>query len=156
MVSVDEFWVVSERMASLLEDWGLTGYELQPVVHVGSDKNKQPAYQLIPKHLLPPWSKEMRFLYHEGEGIVRCSACNMRARVEFPFHYDRSSLMSLKDFNYTSDWIAGRWVHHQMLVSATFRRLVLENGIARDARYIDIAKTGLKDWFFRPIIVVDR
>ena len=47
--------VISEKLANLFHEAGLTGYELRPVHHYTSRPGNGPAlYQLIPTHTLPP------------------------------------------------------------------------------------------------------
>lgn len=152
-----EFLVVSEKMAALLSEWRLSGYELREVIHAGSDKGQQAVLQLVPTNVLPHWSKQMRFLYPAHLEQDRCAVCGLTGRLEYPYHYDRETLTDIKDFNLASDWTVVTWAGsflagHRVLVSARFRRLVLDSGIALDARYTN--NPGSKHWFFEPIVIV--
>jgi hypothetical protein len=68
MVNVESaFWIVSEKMARLMEDWGITGYELQEVAHKGPSSGKVPCYLLVPIETLPAWSSKMPRIYFVTE-----------------------------------------------------------------------------------------
>lgn len=81
MVNVGAYWVVSEKMARLMEDWKLSGLELKPVIHKGPEKGKQPAYQIVPSSTMPNWSKEMKHYYFANEHR-RCKTCGIRGRID--------------------------------------------------------------------------
>lgn len=148
-----EFLVVSERMAALLNEWGLSGYVLRNVTHAGPEKGQQTVFQLVPTNVLPPWSRHMRFLYPAHLEQHRCPMCGLRGRLEYPYHYDRDVLTDIKDFNIASDWtVLSFGAVHSVLVSANFRKRVLDSGIAVDARYT--RNPGDRHWFFEPVVVV--
>ncbi len=54
LVYVDKKIVISDKIVSLLEKWNLTGYRIEQVTHVGAEKFKTDAYQVVPTNILPP------------------------------------------------------------------------------------------------------
>lgn len=53
MVNVGtDYWVLSEKMAQLMEEWKISGYELKEIIHSGK-MNGQCGYQVIPTNTLP-------------------------------------------------------------------------------------------------------
>lgn len=153
MVFVDrQFLVISEKMAELLEEWKMTGYDLKPVTHYGDQEDHQPAYQLIPTNVLPALSKGTPNL--EILGMRKCPECNLRGTVKYPLHYNSYDLTQTKhDFNVTEEYfVNGNTLTRMPLVSSRFRQLVIEHGITPDIRSGE--ETGEMDWRFEPIAIV--
>lgn len=153
MVIVDrQFLVISEKMAVMLEEWKMTGYDLKPVTHYGDQADRQSAYQLIPTNVLPPLSRETPNL--EILGMRKCPVCNLRGTVKYPLHYSSSDLhLSKQDFNVTEEYfINGNSLTKMPLVSSRFRQLVIQHGITPDIRSGE--ETGEMDWRFEPIATV--
>lgn len=159
MVNVGtDFWVVSEKMAALMEKWDITGYTLKEVIHSGKN-SPQPVFQVIPTNILPPWSSAMKHYYFVTQSEGQCSECDIRGRIDYPYHYDKSDLeqYSITDISMMREWKSnGQWAYHPTFISNRFRRLLIENGITSDVRDIYAKNYKSKDWLFDPVIVVDN
>ncbi|MEH7388805.1 hypothetical protein, partial [Bacillus sp. JJ1474] len=156
MVNVGAFWVVSEKMAELMNNWGITGYELKPVIHKGTVKGKQPAYQIIPTNTLPSWSNEMKHYYFATEEQEQCKDCGIRGRIDGPYIYIQKDLIdAAKDIYLPQEWTHnGKYVYRKTLFSKKFRDLIIENKISRDIRKMSDFKYGSQDWVFKPILLI--
>lgn len=145
------FWVVSEKMAELMDNWRLTGYDLRPVIHKGADKGKQPA------HSFPPWSKAMTHYYFATEEQNKCKNCRVKGRVAGFYTYNKEDIKSVKlDVFHTAEWShKGKYVYRKTLFSKAFRNLILEHKISKDVRGVYNKKYGSKDWVFEPTIIVE-
>lgn len=153
LVNVGAYWVVSEKMARLMEDWKLSGLELKPVIHKGPEKGKQPAYQIVPSSTMPNWSKEMKHYYFTNEHR-RCKTCGIRGRIDGPYHYDKKDLINMNKDVYLAAELTSdvRYVARRTLFSKKFRDLVIEHKISKDVRNLE--RFGPRDWAFEPIIPV--
>lgn len=146
--------VISERFAEKLAQWQVTGYELAPVVHRGKGSGV-PAYQLIPTSRLPAGGSTMRFLYPPHLQDRLCPLCDWRRKMIMPLHYEKVALENAQDINMTTDIVAAADdTAHAIVISARLRRLILESGLALNARYDQEAKTDGRHWFFEPIVLV--
>lgn len=161
MVNVGtDYWVISEKMAQLMEEWKITGYKLQEVIHVGK-KNSQPAYQVIPTNTLPAWSTEMKHYEFITGNEDWCQKCNINGRVDYPYHYDKSDLEKypIQDINIMKEWTSSGvngWAYRPLFVSKRFRDLLIQNKITREVLNMSDNNYQSKDWFFEPVIVVDK
>lgn len=157
MVNVGtDYWVVSERMASLMEEWRITGYTLKEVIHSGKN-SPQPAFQVIPTSVLPPWSSEMKHYYFVTQQEGQCSTCDIRGRIDYPYHYNKSDLehYPITDMMRMREWKPnGQWAYHSTFISKRFRNLLIENEITGDVRDIYAKNYKSKDWIFNPVIPV--
>lgn len=144
LVYVDKKLVVSEKIASLFEDWKLTGYRLEQVEHKGSEKNKYNAYQIIPTNILPP--QEIPEVLKNDPHVLKlkCPACGTGGHLIFPYHYHESVIKQMKDFNLPHEYIAlnSKKVSRTILFSANLKKLLIESKIAD------------KNWDFIPTIVM--
>lgn len=139
MLNVDtDYWIASEEMLKLMQDWKITGYKLEEVIHKGSAEGKQTYYQIIPRHTLPPWSLEMKHYHFVTHKEARCSACDIRGRIDYPYHYDENALSGkYMDINMMKEWVATAnwgWAYHPVFISRRFRELLIEYKITRDVR----------------------
>lgn len=101
-----------------------------------------------------------QYIFIEGDED-RCKKCNIRGRVDYPYHYDQSDLEKypIKDFNIMREWSANGvngWAIRPVFVSKRFRDLLIENGITRDIRDIYDENFTSRDWYFEPVIIVDK
>lgn len=158
MVNVGvDYWVVSEKMALLMEKWDITGYKLQEVIHSGK-KTAQTAFQILPTNILPSWSSVMKHYYFITETDDQCSICNIRGRIDYPYHYNKTDIEKnpIKDINILQEWKSnGQWAYHSIFFSKRFRDLLIDNGITRDVRNMYDNNYKSKDWLFDPVIIVD-
>ncbi len=92
--------VITERLASLFHEAGLTGYELRPVHHYTSRPEREPVlYQLIPTHILPPMAVP-------PTRVSPCSRCGRPLLKLFAeIFYKRTDLKraGFQDFNLTQE-----------------------------------------------------
>lgn len=152
-----DYWVVSEKMARLMEEWKITGFELQEVIHSGK-KEGQPAYQVIPTNILQAWSTEMKHYYFITEPEERCPVCNIKGRVDYPYHYNKLDLEQnpIKDIDIMTEFCSnGSWAYRPVFISKRFRDLLIENGITREVLNMYDDNYGSRDWLFRLVIIVD-
>ena len=155
MVFVEgEHLVVSQLMAERLEQWKMTGFRLEPVIHKGDEDERQPAYRLIPTHDLPAWSDQTPCL--EIVGKRKCPVCNRRGYIHYPPHYNRSDLIGhVQDFNMTREYIVdGNRIRRLPIVSAALRERVIQHKITDDVRSND--DYGEFDWRFVPVIISEK
>lgn len=132
------FTLISDRMARVLENEGITGYELRPVVHVGSEKKRKEVYQFVVKNIMPPLSSKMRY---EPMPREYCSSCGITGRFRWPFHYDSSSLKAVKDFNLSYEYTDnGSYFERDIIISRKARELLINLKVQKD---------------FQPVIVVE-
>lgn len=153
-----QFWVVSERMAQLMEEWGLKGYSLREVIHKGKAAGSVPGYQLLPTTVLPPWSDKMRHYFFVDEEDEYCTACGVKGRVDYPYHYDKSQIETVDtDLAWSKEFTNnGSYAYHSLLISSRFRRLLLDHKLSRDVRSMFDKSYGRNDWFLEPVIVVNE
>lgn len=135
MVNVGtDYWVVSEKMAHFMEDWKITGYKLQEVIH-SRKKDGQRAYQIIPTNMLLPWSTEMKhYQFIKRDKGWLCRRCNINGRIDYPYHYDKSDLEKypIQDMNIMREWTSSGingWAYRPVFVSKRFRDLLIEHNI---------------------------
>lgn len=154
MVNVGPFWVVSEKMVDLMDNWNLKGYDLNPVEHKGPEAGRQQAYQIIPKTTLPNWSSQMVHFYYATE--PEPCVCGIKRTRNGPFHYDKEDLKDIEsDIYLPAEWSHdGRFLYKKTLFSKKFRDLMIENKISKDIRGSNDEKYGSKDWLLEPVILV--
>ncbi|WP_145977188.1 hypothetical protein [Paenibacillus sp. 32O-W] len=138
-----------------MEDWGITGYELQEVAHKGPSSGKVPCYLLVPIETLPAWSSKMPRIYFVTE--EHCHDCGIQGRITGPFHYDKTDLNNhANDVYFSNEYISNRrWAYRATVISKRFRDLLIENKITRDVRDMHSTKYGSRDWLFDPVIIVE-
>ncbi|WP_018750363.1 hypothetical protein [Paenibacillus sanguinis] len=156
MVNIDSmFWVVSEKMAELMAEWNITGYQLKEVEHRGKPENRVPAYQLITENSLPPLSPNTKYYYFVSEPEERCDVCGIKGKVHYPYLYDQSDIENYtNDLYLVNEWASnGSYAYHRLLLSQRFRSLLLENKITRDVRSLYEDNYGSKDWFMTPVFI---
>lgn len=156
MVNIDGmFWVVSEKMADLMSEWKLTGFDLKEVSHRGKPENKLPAYRLIINNSLPPLSSNAGFYYFVSEPEERCATCSVKGRINYPFLYNKSDIENYTDDLYLlNEWESnGSNVYHPLFLSQRFRKLLLEHRITKDIRSLYDSDYGPKDWFMTPVFI---
>lgn len=158
MVNVGvDYWVVSEKMAYLMKEWEITGYELREVIHSGK-KPAQPVFQVIPTNVLPSWSSEMKHYYFITEPEERCQTCNIRGRIDYPYHYNKRDLEQypIKDINIMKDLKSnGSWAYRPVFLSKRFRDLLIENGITREVINRDDDNYKSRNWLFEPVVIIE-
>lgn len=159
MLNVDtDYWIVSEQMLRMMEEWKITGYKLEEVIHKGSAENKQAYYQIIPQHTLPPWSSEMKHYYFATQKEGQCPSCGIRGKIDYPYHYDHAVLNgNYMDINIMKEWAttgAWGWAYHPVFISRRFRDLLIENKVTRDVRDAFSKSYGSKDWLLEPVIII--
>ena len=156
LVNVGAHWVVSEKMAALMYNWGLSGYELKEVLHKGPEKGKQPAYQIVPTATFPKWSQEMKPYYFYTEKDRICKSCGIKGLINGAYLYNREDLLDLNNDIYVTHEFSHDWkyVYSPTILSKKFRDLIIEHKITKDIRGIDDPRYGSKDWLLDPIIVL--
>lgn len=150
-----QFWVVSEKMAQLMEEWGLKGYTLREVSHKGKAAGAVPGYQLLPTTELPPWSDKMRHYFFVDEEEEYCTVCGVKGRVDYPYHYDKSQIETIDtDLAWSKEFTNnGSYAYQSLLISSKFRRLLLEHKLSRDVRSNFDKSYGSNDWLLYPVII---
>jgi hypothetical protein len=144
IVFVDQELVISEKMAELFNNWGLTGYRLEQVNHYGSPKNKRTAYQIVPTNILPPQNLPDSYLNDPVVNKLKCPTCRTGGHLFYPHHYNEAVLDRIQDFNFAHEYRArGPYeVRRVLLISSNVRKRLIENGIAND------------EWDYRPVIII--
>jgi len=111
--------VISERLARLIQEAQLKGYELRPVRHRSNRLRDEPVlYQLFVTHALSPVAPPTQ--------VRTCSDCGRPGLELFTeIYYRRQDLekTGVKDFNQTMEW------RHWIIVSQKVYRLFLEQKI---------------------------
>lgn len=155
MVNVnEEYWVITEKLANLIFEWDLKGFELKD--GISNNTNGQKLYQLIPKVIMPPLSNLMKYYFIDRREW--CSNCDLRNWFAGPFQYDASALQNLQtDFAITNELnILGSLAYRPLLVSSRFRKLIIENKISKEVLNLRDPKYKSYDWFFEPIMVNEK
>ena len=147
-------WVVSKKMAELMESWGLTGYELKEVIHKGPEKGKQQAFQLLAKNF-PYWSEKTEIYNYYTDRHKLCTSCGIKGQVIGAYHYNKKDVTDLNDDIYVMPELAHDWKYgfHRLLISKKFRDLLIAHKITKDIRGIDDPNYGPHDWGLDPILV---
>lgn len=156
MVNVDGmFWVVSEKMAELMENWNLRGYQLVKVKHFGNPEKSIPAYRVVATNSLPEWNSKMQHYYFVSENEKRCDVCQVYGRIDYPYRFDQSSIEACREDIYTlNEWASHvNFAYHPLFVSKKFKDHVIEHGITKDVRSLYSKNYGFKDWVFIPSII---
>lgn len=155
MVYVNGYWVVSKKMAELMESWGLKGYELREVIHKGPEKGKQQAFQIVAK-TFPKWSQEMKTSYYYTNRHKFCTSCGIKGRVVGAYIYNKEDLLDLNNDIYVTAELAHDWkyVFNRTLISKKFRNLLIEHKISKDIRGMYDSQYGPYDWVLDPILEI--
>lgn len=149
------FWVVSEKMAELMEKWNISGFHFEKVIHKGKPENSLPAYQLVVENTLLPLSSDMKYYYFVSEPKERCYVCDVKGKINYPYLFDKTITKTHTDDLYLlSEWVSnGSSVYHPLFISQRFRKLLLEHGVTRDVRSIYDNNYGSKDWYMTPVFL---
>ncbi|MCC7353185.1 MAG: hypothetical protein IT330_05450 [Anaerolineae bacterium] len=145
--------ILSERVGQLLQEHGMTGFELRPVHHYKKPYKGEPSlYQLKVTHTLPPMASPPT----EFEHFHDCSACHRKSQFLRHTHwwgevkyyedtdvfYPRSVLEVVKDFNLTAEYFGELRVSHQLtIITQRVYRLLREHKV--------------KNWAVVPVYLVD-
>lgn len=146
--------ILSERVGQLLQEQGLTGFELRPVHHYKKPyKGEQPTlYQLRVTHVLPPMASPPT----EFEHFHECAVCQRKSQFlkhthwwgkiqyyeDTDVYYPRSVLKVVKDFDYTAEWFGEQRVMHRwIIITQRVYRLLREHKV--------------KHWAAVPVCLVD-
>lgn len=156
MVNVGiDYWVISEKLAHLLEQWNMTGYELKEVIHCGK-KEAIKCYQLIVRVSLPDWSHAMQHYSFATEPNKYCHTCKIRGRIDFPAVYDEGINRLANDFyTYNEYYSNGTWAYKPIFISKRLRRLLIDHKITRDVRNEFSSIYRSSDWLLKPIFIND-
>ncbi|WMI80066.1 hypothetical protein [Anaerotignum sp. MB30-C6] len=113
--------IITERLANIFKEQGLTGYSLEPVIHVGKKDKEIKCFQMIINHTMPPLSEKMPYIIDEDD----CLVCNKKGRLKFfPPYYDKASLDYFQDFNLSYEVNAGKHCQQSLvLVSQRVKQL---------------------------------
>ncbi len=119
--------IVSDQMARLWQEHGLTGIELRPVQHYRKAYQGEPAlYQLVVTNTLPPMATPPT----EFEGLRHCDVCgrtsgylkhtHLWGKIEYredtEAYYPRRVVETSKDFNLTAEYFGELRVAHPMII----------------------------------------
>ncbi len=153
LVHVSGFWVASERLVTLMKQESIEGYDLLEVIHQGPERGKQPAYQIIPRQILPTCSSERVKLYFATEQPP--CRCGLSGVINGPDIYDRKAITDLKgDIFFSAEWSHdGRYLYRKTLFSRKFRELIIKNNISREVKGEKDRNFGPKDWLFDPVLL---
>jgi hypothetical protein len=128
-------WVISERLAKILLENGLTGYKLLPVKHYTDKLKKEPVlYQLLATQMLPPLATQTKIGGRKG---LYCETCGSGIDVNFQFYYNRYKL-NYNDFNKAREHFSNGT---QLIISQNAYQVFKQNKIR-----------GLK---YEPVVVID-
>ena len=147
------YWVASEKLVTIMEQGNIEGYELLEVIHQGDEDKKQPAYQLIPKQVLPACSADRVKLYFATEGSP--CRCGLGGIINGPYLYEKNDLANLTgDVFQAAEWSHnGKYLYKKTLFSRKFRDLIIENNISLEVKGEKDANFGPKDWLFDPVLL---
>jgi hypothetical protein len=145
--------ILSERVAQLLYEAGLTGFELRPVHHYKKPYKGEPTlYQLVVTNVLPPMASPPT----EFEHFHHCDVCGRTSRFlkhthqwgkiqyyeDTDVYYPRSVLEAAKDFNHTAEYFGELRVSHPyVIITQRVYRLLREHKV--------------KNWAAVPVYLVD-
>lgn len=145
--------ILSERVGRLLQEHGLTGFELWPVRHCKKPYKGEPTlYQLKVTHVLPPMASPPTAFEH----FHHCDVCGRTSRFlkhthwwgkiqyyeDTDVYYSHSVLEVVKDFNYTAEKFGELRVAHPMIIiTQRVYRLLREHKV--------------KHWAAVPVYLVD-
>ena len=143
--------ILSERMAHLLQDWGVSGFDLRPVQNHGKS-DKPVLYQLQVTNVLPSMAAPPT----EFEAVRHCEVCGSTSRFlkhthqwgEITYYedtdvcYPRSVLEVAQDLNYTAEWFGELpAMKPTIIISQRLYRLLREHKV--------------KHWDATPVYLVD-
>ncbi|MET4561316.1 hypothetical protein [Lysinibacillus parviboronicapiens] len=153
LVHVSGYWVASEKLVTLMKQENIEGYDLLEVIHQGPQLGKQPAYQIIPKQMLPTCSSERVKLYFATEQPP--CRCGLSGVINGPDSYNRKDITNLQgDVFFSAEWSHdGRYLYRKTLFSRRFRELIINNNISREVKGEKDRNFGPKDWLFDPVLL---
>ncbi len=133
--------ILSERMARLFQEQGLTGFDLRPVHHYKKPYKGEPTlYQLVVTNVLPPMASPPT----EFERILHCDVCGITSqylkhthwwgklqyREETDMYYSRYVLERVKDFNHSAEYFGELAVSNPyVIISQRVYRLLREHKV---------------------------
>jgi hypothetical protein len=133
--------VLSERVARLLREQPLTGYELRPVRHYARRKwEKEPVLsQLMATHTLPPMASPPTEFEKTAQYCLHCGRNGLYLKSERHWgalrywetsevYYHRQGL-EIQDFNQTYEHFGQGWPMRGILISPRVYRLLLEHKV---------------------------
>jgi len=135
--------ILSERVGQLLQEQGLTGFELWPVHHYKKAYKGEPTlYQLRVTHVLPPmaspptefdpvWTRHCEVCGRTGHYLRREHWWGkIHYYEDTDVYYPRSVLKVVKDFNHTVEWFGDlRVTHRWIIITQRVYRLLLEHKV---------------------------
>lgn len=97
--------IITQRLKEIIEAEGLTGVEFWPVVNYRKKTEYEGLYQLFITNEMPPMSPEAEIV--RAPDVRECE-CGKKGYVRkgVPV-YSRESLVNIKDFNKTHEWLGG-------------------------------------------------
>lgn len=145
--------IMSEWVGRLLQEHGLTGFDLRPVHHYKKPYKGEPTlYQLVVTNVLPTMASPPT----EFEHFHHCDVCGRTSRFlkhthwwgkiqyyeDTDVYYPRSVLEAAKDFNHTAEYFGELRVAHPMIIiTQRVYRLLREHKV--------------KNWAAVPVYLVD-
>lgn len=143
-VYVDSRLVISEKIASLFNEWELTGYQLEQVEHYGERAKKRNAYEVIPTNILPSQKIPDEIKNDPIARKLKCPACGTGGHLIFPYHYSKNVSEVIADFNYSLEFqaVSEKRVKRNMLISRKVKELLIESGFTDE------------EWDFEPVILI--
>jgi hypothetical protein len=145
--------ILSEWVARLFQEEGLTGFELRPVHHYKKPYKGEPAlYQLVVTNVLPPMASPPT----EFDPIHHYDDCGRTSRYlkhvhwwgkiqyyeDTDVYYPRGVLEVVKDFNHTAEYFGDLAVSHPyVIITQRVYRLLREHRV--------------KNWEAVPVYLVD-
>lgn len=145
--------ILSERVARLFEEQGLTGFGRRPVRHYKKPYKGEPTlYQLVVTNVLPPMAAPPT----EFEQFHHCDACGRTTQYlkhthwwgkiqyyeDTDVYYPRSVLDVTKDLNHTTEYFGDLPVGHPyVIITQRVYRLLREHKV--------------KNWAAEPVYLID-
>jgi hypothetical protein len=145
--------ILSEWVARLFQEAGLTGFDLRPVRHYKKPYKGEPAlYQLVVTNVLPPMVSPPT----EFDPVQHCDVCGRTSvylkhvhwwgkieyREDTDVYYPRRVLEAAKDFNHSAEYFGDLAVSHPyIIITRRVYRLLREHKV--------------KNWAAVPVYLVD-
>lgn len=145
--------ILSEWVGHLLQEHGLSGFELRPVQHYRKPySGESTLYQLVVTNTLAPMAAPPT----EFEGLHHCDACGrtsrflkhthwwgeIRYRENTNGYYPRQVLRTAKDFNHTAEYFGElRVAYPYVIITQRVYRLLREHKV--------------KNWAAVPVLLAD-
>lgn len=119
LLFVNNYMVISERLAGQLVELDLTGYKLIEVSHKGRSEAKTRGYQIMPTNVLPKQCIPGDFLLDPYiiNQDQRCKICKLGGHRFPPYYYNPKDLEDIGDFAFTYEYHNSDFVYRNILVS---------------------------------------